>query len=182
MNELKLIKFEDTEKNYKLMYKWCNEKFIYEWFEQKKLLYEEVVKKYQSKILNHKQKLFIIQYNNQPIGFAQIYRYDYTMFNELKKYNNIYEYDVFIGEKEFLSRGLGTKIVKEINTLIYKTYFADCIVLRPFKRNTRAIRCYQKNNFFIIHEYEGIDTIGNKETIQVLINIKDDVELRVNNG
>lgn len=170
MEEFKLLEFEDIENNYKLMYKWCNEEFIYEWFEQRKLTYEEVVKKYQEKILNNKQKLFIIKYNSQLIGFAQIYKYEDSMFNKLKKYSNIYEYDIFIGEKEFLSKGLGTTIIGIINDLIYKKYSADCIILRAFKRNIRAIRCYKKNNFVVIDEYEGTDTLGNKEIFQILIN------------
>ena len=31
-----------------------------------------------------------------------------------------------------------------VNNYIYDNYSADCIVLRPFKRNTNAIKCYQK--------------------------------------
>ena len=59
------------------------------------------------------------------------------------------------------------------NENIYNNYLADCIVLRPFKRNTRAIKCYQKNGFDIIKEYDDFDTIGNKEKIVVIINRKD---------
>src|SRR5574344_666152 len=170
MNKLKVLKFNGTDKNYRLLYKWCNESFIYEWFEQRALTYDEIVKKYKLKIIKNEQKLFLIKYNNKPIGFTQIYKYEDTIYDELKTYNSIYEYDIFIGEKEFLSKGFGTKMINIIDDLIYNDYHADCIVLRPFKRNIRAVKCYQKNGFAIINEYEGTDTLGRKETFQVLIN------------
>ena len=56
--------------------------------------------------------------------------------------------------------------------MIYNNYNADAIILRPFKRNIRAIKCYTKNDFKIIDEYIGKDSIGNKETILVLLNSK----------
>ena len=54
--------------------------------------------------------------------------------------------------------------------MIYQKYNADSIILRPFKRNERAIKCYQKCNFEKVHEYIGTDTLGSRETILVLLN------------
>lgn len=170
MNEIELINFIDNHANYELMHKWCSEKFVYEWFEQRILSYDEIVEKYKTKLLTNKQKLYIINYKEKPLGFVQIYRYDDRIFDELKSYKNIYEYDIFIGKSDYLSIGIGTKIVNIVNDYIYNNYFADCIVLRPFKRNIRAIKWIQKNNFKIINEYDGIDTIGNEEKFVVLIN------------
>ena len=49
MNKIQLIDFTDQEDNYKLMYKWCSQEFVYEWFEQRKLSFNEIVDKYQKK-------------------------------------------------------------------------------------------------------------------------------------
>lgn len=156
-----------NEKDYKLLYKWCSQKFIYEWFEQRKLSYKEIENKYKNK----KQDLFIITSNNKDIGLVQIYKYNNDIkLKELKNYKNIYEYDLFIGEEDYLSKGIGNKIVNLVNKKIYEKYEADAIILRSFKRNFRAIKCYEKNNFKNIYEYIGEDTIGNKEEIVVLIN------------
>lgn len=169
MKKIELIEFKDNIDNYRLMYKWCSEKNVYEWFEQRILSYDEIVRKYKTKLLNNKQKLYIVKYDNKPIGFVQIYKYDYILFKGLKKYKNIYEYDFFIGEVEYLSKGIGTKIITCVNDIIYNKFISDCIVLRVFKRNIRAIKCYQKNDFKIIEEYNDFDTIGNTEKIVVLI-------------
>ncbi len=160
----------NSESDFKLLYKWCNQDFIYEWFEQRVLSYEEIVVKYTNKLNNKKQELLIIQCDGKDIGYTQIYKYDNKI--NINNYNNLYEYDLFIGDKDYLSKGIGTIIVKEINNLIYSKYEADGIILRPFKRNIRAIKCYEKCNFKIIKEYQETDTLGNLEVFIVLLNEK----------
>ena len=173
MSEIDLIKFTDKKESYELMYKWCGQEFIYEWFEQRKLSYEEIENKYKNKLLANQQQLFFINYNDNKIGFVQIYKYDDKKNEALIKYDSIYEYDIFIGEPEYLSRGLGEKIVNFVNNYIYENYLCDCIVLRPFKRNERAVKCYEKCGFEIVDEYVGSDTLGNKEKMIVLLNKPD---------
>ena len=95
------------------------------------------------------------------------------MFNELKGYKKIYEYDLFIGDSNYLHKGIGTKVIEIVNNYIYDNYQADCIVLRPFKRNQIAIRAYEKNQFHNVKEYNGKDTLGNNEKMILLINTKE---------
>jgi uncharacterized protein YhfF len=156
-------KLVDNEKEYKLIYKWCSKKEVYEWFEQRILSYEEIVNKYKEKI--KKQEVFIIEYNNISIGLIQIYKYDGNIDN----YSNIYEYDLFIGEEKYLNKGIGKKIINQINEYIFFIKHADLIVLRPFKRNERAINCYKKCGFKFLYDYDDVDTLGNLEIISVYV-------------
>ena len=168
---LRLLNNDNAE--FKQIHKWCKNKFVYEWFEQRVLSYDEIVKKYRNKLLKNKQKLFVIQYKNKDIGLVQIYKFENDInLDELDYFKNIYEYDLFIGEEEYLSKGIGTNIVQLINQIIYYEYLADAIILRPFKRNNRAIKCYEKCNFKLIADYDGKDTLGNPEIISVLLNTK----------
>ena len=180
MSKIDLIEFTDKKDNYELMYKWCSQEFIYEWFEQRKLSLEEIENKYKNKLLANQQHLFFINYNDTKIGFVQIYKYDDKKNDALIKYNSIIEYDIFIGESEYLSRGLGTKIVNYVNNYIYENYLCDCIVLRPFKRNKRAVKCYEKCGFERTYEYIDNDTLGNKEKIIVLLNKLDRWTFEIN--
>ena len=166
-------KLKNNKKDLQKIYTWCQNKYVYEWFEQRKLSFSEIENKYRYKLLENKQHLFFITYNNMKIGFVQIYKYDDKKSDELINYNNIFEYDIFIGESEYLSKGIGTQIVNYVNKYIYENYFCDCIVLRPFDRNKRAIKCYEKCGFERIDEYIGTDTLGNKEKIIVLLNKQD---------
>ena len=84
-----------NELDFKKLYEWCSKEFVYEWFEQRILSYEEIVNKYKSKMEQDKQKLFIIKYDNKDIGYAQIYKYSDTLPVEVTP--NTYEYDLFIG-------------------------------------------------------------------------------------
>ena len=168
MNEIELIPFTDKKEHYELMYKWCNQEFIYEWFEQRKLSLKEIENKYKHKLLKKEQQLFFINYNDTKIGFVQIYKYD----DKVIRFDNAYEYDIFIGESKYLSKGIGTEATKYINNYIYKNYPCDGIILRPFARNRRAIGCYEKCGFKKVAEYMGTDTLGNNEKIIVLLNKK----------
>lgn len=163
-------KLNNDKKEFIKLYKWCQNDFVYEWFEQRKLTLDEIIKKYQNKLEKKKQNLFIITCDNKDIGLVQIYKFEKDInLEELNKYKNIYEFDIFIGEKKYLSKGIGKEITDKINGIIYNIYNADAIILRPFKRNIRAIKCYEKCNFNLIKEYDGVDTLGNKEIISILL-------------
>ena len=168
---IKFKKLRDSNEHYLKLYNWCKNEFVYEWFEQRILSFEEIVNKYETKLKNKKQDLYIIQLNNKDIGLVQIYKFENDInISCLDKYKNAYEYDLFIGEEGYLNKGIGKKIADSINDMIYQKYNADSIILRPFKRNERSIKCYQKCNFEKVHEYIGTDTLGSRETILVLLN------------
>ena len=158
---------KDTENEYRQLHKWCSNKFVYEWFEQRKLSYDEIVDKYKTKLKEKKQELFIIKADDIDIGLVQIYKFDNDI--EIDVDGNVYEYDLFIGEEEYLDKGIGKEIVNKVNDIIYSKHKADFIILRPFERNIRAIKCYEKCGFKTISKYLGKDTLGNNEVISVLI-------------
>ena len=162
---------KDQDSEYNMLHNWCSKKHVYEWFEQRILSLDEIEKKYKNKLESNNQALLIIEYNNIDIGLVQIYKFNNDI-NFNSTYNNIYEYDIFIGEEEYLSKGIGTIIVNLVNEMIYEKYNADAIILRPFKRNKRAISCYQKCGFKVVGEYNGFDTLNNPEIITILISTK----------
>ena len=169
--KISIRRFSDNVEDYHKLYKWCQNKDVYEWFEQRKLSQEEITNKYRNKLLSKKQDLFIIKCDDKEIGYTQIYKFDNDIkVDELSNYNNIYEFDLFIGEIDYLSKGIGKLVIDYLTNYIYSNYQADVIILRPFKRNIRAIKCYQKCNYKIINEHIGVDTQGRKETILVLLN------------
>ncbi len=168
-----LRNLEDKEEDYKKVYNWCQNKYVYEWFEQRKLSYEEIHSKYKNKLDMHNQDIFIIKCDEKDIGLVQIYKFEKNInIKEINKYNNIFEYDIFIGEKDYISKGIGKEIIELINNIIYMIYNADAIILRPFKRNIRAIKCYEKAGYKQIYEYLGKDTLDKDEEIIVLLNTK----------
>ena len=157
---IKLRPLKNNNNDFELLYNWCNKLFVYEWFEQRPLLKEEIVTKYTNKLNEGQQELYIIQHNNKDIGYTQIYKYEDK--------DDIYEFDLFIGEEEYLNKGIGTTIVSSINNKINKEHNPKEIILRPFTRNIRAIRCYEKTGFKIVSRYMGKDTLEKDEEITVM--------------
>ena len=118
---IKFKKLRDNNEHYLKLYE-----FVYEWFEQRILSFEEIVNKYKTKLKNKKQDLYIIQLNNKDIGLVQIYKFENDInISYLDKYKNAYEYDLFIGEEGYLNKGIGKKIADSINDMIYQKYNAD---------------------------------------------------------
>lgn len=155
--EISLRKLEDNLKDYQLLYEWCQSKSIYEWFEQRPLSLDEIKNKYQKKIKDNKQDCYFIKDKDKEIGYVQIYN-----INDKQK-----EYDIFLKE-EYCSQGYGKEIINYIDELIFQEENIDSIILRPFKRNIRAIKCYQKCGYEIIEEIDDKDTLGNKEIAVIL--------------
>ncbi len=162
----------DSKEDYLKLYNWCQNKDVYEWFEQRVLSYSEIVSKYKNKINKKEQDLYIIMLDNKDIGLVQIYKFNNDININLDIYKNIYEYDLFIGDSDYLNKGIGKKIVSKMNDYIYGKYDADAIILRPFERNIRAIKCYQKCGFNEIYKYVSKDTLGNEENIMVMVNTR----------
>ena len=165
-------KLENNDKDFYKLHEWCSNKNVYEWFEQRILTFEEIKKKYQKKLNDGKQDLFIINCDDTEIGLIQIYKYENDVDYNFDNYNNLYEFDIYIGNSDYISRGIGSTVINLVKEKIYKEYNADAIMLRPFKRNIRAVKCYEKCGFKEVYSYDGKDSIGNEEIILVLINTK----------
>ena len=100
MENIKLVKIDNSNVNYDLLYSWCQDKNVYEWFEQRILTKEEIVNKYNNKLNNSDQTLLYIDKDNSHIGLVQFYKSDYEYENK----NNIYEYDLFIIQPKYRCR------------------------------------------------------------------------------
>ena len=63
---LRLLKNNNDE--FKQLHKWCKNKFVYEWFEQRILSYDEIVNKYKTKLKEKIQDLYIIECDNSYLS------------------------------------------------------------------------------------------------------------------
>lgn len=152
-----LIKLIDEEENYQLLYKWCSKEYIYLNFEQRKLSFPEIKEKYYKRTLSNSINTFLIRYNKVKIGLIQ-----YQCFNNEYGISKGIEIDIFIGEENYLHKGIGKKA---IDLLINKLKNENHVfVMIPLKINIKAINCYLKVGFKIEKELIMNDTIGNKQT------------------
>ena len=170
-NNIKLRLLKPNKIDYKLLEKWYHEKDVYQNFEQRILKYDEIVKKYKSRTsLNSNIPVFMIEYKNKPIGIIQ-----YQLVNEenLQLYGlsnrNIYEIDIFIGEKNMQGIGIGTISINLLSTYLFNKKGATSIIMCPLIKNEKAINCYKKCGFKIKKKFITNDTIGNMQEYNLMI-------------
>lgn len=173
-NNIVLRRLLDNDAEYRILEKWYQEKEIYSHFEQRKLTYNEIKDKYLPRTLNNTLiPVFMIEYNNQPIGIIQ-----YQLINEDNKKlyninsNKCYEIDIFIGELELHNKGLGKRSINLLSKYLFDKKKADMLVMCPLKNNISAIRCYENCGFKILNDFKAEDTIGNIENFICMIRKK----------
>lgn len=157
-----LRRLKDDINDYILLEKWYQEEKIYSQFEQRKLKFQEIKEKYYPRTLdNAKVPVYMIEYNNIPVGIIQYKLVD----DENKKLyrlknNNIYEIDIFIGELNYHEKGIGYKSIMIIEKFLFEEKNASLLVMCPLKDNLSAIKCYQKCGFINKCKFTTEDTIG----------------------
>lgn len=151
--------------HFPLLQKWLTEPHVKAFYDPKIVWTEELVfQKFASYIEGFKEidgikkpiYPFLIYLENQPIGYAQYYNaYDFPrvgyqlseiLTNAQVEDGRLAAMDIFIGEKEWIGKGIGPiAIQKFLQEKVYKQ-FSTCLV-DPDPENQRAIRAYEKAGF-----------------------------------
>ena len=143
-----------TEADMPLMHKWLNAPHVRQWWEvdgKRNPDYEGVIKNYIPCILgSDPTKCYIAIYNKMPIAFIQSGRLkDNQQYQEAVGLGgDIVGIDIFIGEEEYLHKGLGSLIIKAfLKNIVFKVYDVDVCSIDPEPENKIAIRAYEKAGF-----------------------------------
>ena len=142
------------ENDLPLMFKWLNRPHVSEWYKlygKKFPSLEDVRKKYLPRINGEEPTAcYLIIYDDMPIGYMQSYRIDYyPAHKEIVDVNqDCAGIDIFIGEEDYVHRGLGSTIIKKfLQEFVFIKYdVTDCII-DPDLKNEVAIKCYNKAGF-----------------------------------
>ena len=161
-----------TEDDMKLMHMWHQNEWVTKWYSGKKLTAREIRAKYVPRINGVKPvHPYIIQYEGRDIGYIMTYR-----INDFPAYAKCVDVDeeaagmdLFIGEKEFIHRGLGAVIMRRFLTdYVFPLTGAESCILGPEPSNKIAIRAYEKTGFSYLKTIE-CDDIGESEYLMRLI-------------
>ncbi|VEB37913.1 GNAT family acetyltransferase [Legionella sainthelensi] len=141
--------------------KWLEEPHVKAWWDQEiQWTYNLIEEKYGSYIKGYKFEngikkpisAYIIFAEQNPIGYIQFYNaYDFARSIPLTGLpSSLAAFDVFIGEKQFLKKGIGSKAINQFlkeHANSYTHVFAD-----PESSNSTAIKAYQKAGFKIVNQ------------------------------
>ncbi|MGD0465923.1 MAG: GNAT family N-acetyltransferase [Gammaproteobacteria bacterium] len=157
------ITFKSLQKShFPLLLKWLKTPHIKAWWDPglkwtKKLIQEKYGNYvYGYKLENNIPKkihAFIIEIDKQPIGYIQVYdAYDFHRSVPLKNLpKSLAAFDIFIGQKEYLNKGIGSKVIKLFLESFCKSKY-KYIFVDPDHNNIAAIKAYEKAGFKKIEE------------------------------
>jgi len=135
-----------------LMHRWLQVPQVLEWWWGGVApSYEAVAEKYGPRIRSEEPTdQYIILYGDWPIGYIQTY-----MIRDYPEYAALVDadagaagVDLFIGEVEYLHKGLGRHILRAfLRDIVFGMGNATSCVIGPSETNRIAIRAYEKAGF-----------------------------------
>lgn len=160
------IMFSLLQKNhFSLLLRWLESPHVKNWWDRDIQYTHELIKKKYTpytqgfQIIFDTQKkpmyAFIIEIDNQPIGYIQYYnKYDFLPNRDYKikaLHVSLASIDFYIGETRYLGKGIGTKILQNFLKLYVFKEFESCFV-SPDTANKSAIFSYKNAGFEIVKE------------------------------
>lgn len=152
---------ELTQDDLPLLYIWLNKPHVQGTYAKTFVSKDDVVEKYGKKIRkDSKTKAFIFLCEGRPAGYIQTYRVsDYPDYESLISlpYKSA-GVDLFIGDENFLGKGLGSTIIKKFTEeVVLKLYDVEYCVAGPDEKNIPSIKAFEKAG------YRHVKTIRNLE-------------------
>ncbi len=145
-----------SEDDFLTMYKWLTDVRVLKYYGGRDIKYtlDSLTAHYREKFEEDGFRV-IIEYQDTPIGYGQVYRVRGKLFEEYcypETDELIYAMDQFIGNPNYWNKGIGSRYIVAICEFLRNHKNANAVILDPHKNNLRAIRAYQKAGFKIIGE------------------------------
>ncbi len=134
--------------DFPLLLEWLTKPHVKQWWDDGEDTLEKIAENYGEE--ENLERFLLIEKNEKaekPIGFFQYYLLD----------DGSIGIDQFIGEADYINRGVGTKAVKLFIELILQKHKPKRIILDPLPENKRAVRCYEKVGFRHYETVRGAD-------------------------
>ena len=140
-----------TRDDFPLLQRWLNTPHVLQWWDKPGPSLAEVEEKYLPRIEGtDPTQSFVVEHAARPIGYIQLYLIedypDYSQYVGLDE--RAAGIDVFIGEFDFIHRGLGPALLKQfLREVVFDRPDVASCVIGPAISNTIAIRAYEKAGF-----------------------------------
>ncbi len=132
------VSMDDTED----IIRWRNQDFVKQRFiYQEDFTPETQMKWMETKIRTGEAVQFIIEYKKDRKRIGSVYLRDIDMVNCKA------EFGIFIGEKDYLGKGIGSGAAKLVLNYAFSTIRLNKVFLRVLADNVRAARSYEKAGF-----------------------------------
>ena len=102
-----------------------------------------------------KSKYLFIEYNNEIVGF---FCHDYHP----AKIDNM-ELHIWMASSKYTGKGIGTKVLNMMINYIKEKYNINTFLMRPWTKNIRAIKTYEKCGFKVMDDFKLENYFTDKE-------------------
>jgi len=133
-----------------LMHRWLNAPHVRRWWYAEGNSYGEIEEHYLPAIESREAtKPYVILHKEKPIGYVQSYlNSDDADYASLVDVEDSAGVDLFIGEPEYLYRGLGSHVIRRfLSEQVFSDPEIKVCVIGPEPKNGAAIRAYEKAGF-----------------------------------
>jgi aminoglycoside 6'-N-acetyltransferase len=138
-----------TSDDFPLLLEWLSKEHVKQWWDAGEDTIEKVACNYgeEEECLERFILVAAEESGEKPIGYFQHYRLP----------DGSIGIDQFIGEEDYINRGVGTEAIRVFVNAITHEHKPSRIILDPSPGNKRAIRCYEKIGFKYYETREGTD-------------------------
>lgn len=165
------IKFMPLKQKYfPLLHKWMNTPHVHKWWGEGRIWsISDIQHKYDSyvnnyKLVNGEKKSihsYVVQFD-KPVGYIQYYCiHDFSKERDIKLRclpKLTAALDLYIGEKDYIGKGLGSEIIEQFLYRHVWKQFDYCIV-DPEKENEASIQCFSRAKFKTIPQLTSSENI-----------------------
>ncbi len=143
-----MLKFRPlTSDDFPLLLDWLSKEHVKQWWDAGEDTPEKVARNYGEEEEGLERFILVEQEGSseKPLGYFQHY----------VAHDGSIGIDQFIGEEDYVNRGVGTKAIRLFVEMIMRKHGPTSIILDPSPENKRAIRCYEKAGFKYYETKEG---------------------------
>lgn len=128
-----------TPGDFPLLLEWLAKEHVKEWWNDGDDTLEKVACHYAEEEAGVGRFILVASDENgeKPIGYFQHYSLPGSLMG----------IDQFIGEEDYLNRGIGTQAIQVFVEMLMRAHQPTAIILDPSSENKRAIKCYEKAGF-----------------------------------
>jgi aminoglycoside 6'-N-acetyltransferase len=163
--DLVIRRMRDDDIDYNRMVEWRSQPHVRRWWDSDlpPLTLESAKEEYRPDTApDGVTKACIIELNGAPIGFIQFYRW-ISHGNEATEVGIPFDgrsfgLDVFIGDRDQIGRGVGTRVVSLMSGYLIDELGASSVSLTTDIDNHAAQRCYEKAGFKRVRQVMDTDT------------------------
>lgn len=138
-----------TSDDFPLLLAWLSREHVRQWWDDGEDTIGKVARNY-GEAEEGLERFILVEEGEsgeKPLGYFQHYRTP----------DGSVGIDQFIGEEDYLNRGVGTEAIRIFVEMIMREHAPSSIILDPSPGNKRAIRCYEKVGFRHYETKEGVE-------------------------